>query len=573
MSATPSRVISSIEHLEQRIAPAGVVYNYVDVDGDAVTVKISKGSLADVVFTKSASGIGDQLMRIDLGSNPVFKGADITITAHPVNGVGNGKVNVGYIRAFDIDLHYVRVAGDLGRIESGDANTVTPGLAYLSVDSMRLFPLDSALAPASTGVYDTTSHVKGALSRLSVLTDVANAGFFADGFGTVVVGGSLVGSTDLSHPELLDFTGQLYSTKGFGTVVIGGDLQGGAGDSAGSIVAGNGTLGRLTVRGSVIGGSGSEYTGAIFATGKIGTLTIAGDVIGGSGAQSGYIYAGDVVSRLAVTGSIHGGSNNHTGEILTNQVLKSLYVGGQLVGGSNQGLPLTESGYIQALQLTSAVVGGVVSGTDDGSGLTNSGAIRAYDNILSLTVRRDITGNSTNPVFISGYGQPVQTKTDIAIGTLSVGGSVHYTEILAGFDVDPTLDRRGLVSNGDAQIGRVLIKGNFIASSIVAGVKTTDNFFGNADDASVPGVSGTIFSKIGSVVIGGQAYGTTDPADLNTYGITAQLLGSIRIGGALLPLTAGASNDTFALGKALPSGPTYGPTNADGRDFHVYEVL
>src|SRR3954471_3192766 len=102
MSATPKRFHSSIESLEQRIAPAGLVYNYIDVDGDAVTVKISKGTLADVVFTKTSSGVGEQLLKIDLGSNPVFKGADITISAHPVNGAGNGKVNVGYIRAFDI---------------------------------------------------------------------------------------------------------------------------------------------------------------------------------------------------------------------------------------------------------------------------------------------------------------------------------------------------------------------------------------------------------------------------------------------------------------------------------------
>src|SRR3954466_13672589 len=107
MSATPSRFFSSIEHLEQRIAPAGIVYNYIDVDGDAVTVKISKGTLADAVFTKTSSGIGEQLLKIDLGSNPVFQGADITVTAHPVNGVGNGKANVGYIKAYGVDLRYV----------------------------------------------------------------------------------------------------------------------------------------------------------------------------------------------------------------------------------------------------------------------------------------------------------------------------------------------------------------------------------------------------------------------------------------------------------------------------------
>jgi hypothetical protein len=538
-----------------------------------VTVKISKGTLADAVFTKASSGVGEQLLKIDLGSNQVFKGANITITAHPVNGVGNGKVNVGYIRAFDIDLHYVTVAGDLGRIEAGDGTLTTPGVKLLSVDSMRLFPLDSALAPAATGVYDTPSHIKGALTALRVRSDVANMGFIADGFGTVVIGGSLVGSTDLTHPEILDFTGQLYSTKGFGAVIVRGNIAGGAGNSSGSIVAAGGNIGYLVVGGSVIGGSGVAFAGSIFASGKIGTLAIYGDVFGGTGKQSGYIFAGDVVNRLVVVGSVYGGSESNTGEIFSDDLIKYLYVGGNLVGGSNNGAALTATGYIQALQFSNAVVGGVYSGYDDGSGLTNSGAIRAYDNIVRLTVKRDIIGNSTNPVFISGYGQPIQSKTDYGITTFSVGGSVQYGEILAGFDVDPSVDRRGLVTNGDAQIGRVSIKGNFIASSLVAGVKTTDNFFGNADDASVAGMSGTVLSSIGTVVIGGQAYGTVDPTDINTYGITAQKLGSIRIGGALVALTTGASNDTFALAKAHASGPTAGPTNADGRDFHVYEVL
>jgi hypothetical protein len=573
MSATPSRSASSIELLEPRIAPAGIVYNYIDVDGDAVTVKISKGTLADVIFSKASSGVGEQLLKIDLGANPVFQGANITITAHPVNGAGNGKVNVGYIKAFDIDLHNVTVGGDLGRIESGDANHTTAGLRLLSVDSMRLFPLDPTLAPATTGDYDTTSHIKGPLTALRVKTDLANAGFDADGFGTVIIGGSLIGSTDPARPELLDFSGQLYSTTGFGLVIVRGDIHGGAGNSSGSLVAAGGSIGLLAIGGSVIGGSGSAFAGSIFASGKIGTLAIYGDVVGGSGPQSGYIYSDDPISRLVILGSVYGGSSSHSGEILSTDVIKYLYVGGQLVGGNNNGTALTETGYIQALQLANATVGGIISGTDDGSGLTNSGAIRGYDNIVKLTVKRDIIGNSTNPVFISGYGQPVPSKTDLAIGTLSVGGSVRYGEILAGYDVNPAVDRRGLVTNGDAQIGLVSIKGNFIASSIVAGVKTTDNFFGNPDDASVAGVSSTVVSRIGSVVIGGQAYGTTDPADLGTYGITAQLLSSVRIAGSLVALTPGASTDTFALGKARASGPTYGPTNTDGRDFHVYEVV
>src|SRR5436190_18683948 len=123
----------NIEPLETRIAPA-VFAAFSDVDGDLVTVSISKGTPpsainpgdADIVISPIRVVGGEaasQLLRIDLKGNPVFKGANITVTATPQDfdgdGVldGDGLVNVGFIDASGgggIDLDAVKIEGDLG---------------------------------------------------------------------------------------------------------------------------------------------------------------------------------------------------------------------------------------------------------------------------------------------------------------------------------------------------------------------------------------------------------------------------------------------------------------------------
>ena len=138
-----------IEPLEARIAPA-ILFTYTDVDGDFVTVKISKGNAGDAIFTHPAVAgtFGEQLQKIDLNGNQVFKGANITITAKPQDVFGNGQIRgdglatIGFIEASGgggIDLGAVTIRGDLGKIKAGDATLTTPGLATLNVSSLARF--------------------------------------------------------------------------------------------------------------------------------------------------------------------------------------------------------------------------------------------------------------------------------------------------------------------------------------------------------------------------------------------------------------------------------------------------
>jgi hypothetical protein len=91
-------------------------------------------------------------------------------------------------------------------------------------------------------------------------------------------------------------------------------------------------------------------------------------------------------------------------------------------------------------------------------------------------------------------------------------------------------------------VGSITIGGDFTASSIAAGVSTgADAKFGTNDDAlgamdTLPDIKATI----GSIIIKGRANGTFGDGD--HFGIVAEQLGNITIGGAKLALTAGTDN-------------------------------
>src|SRR4051812_14417940 len=97
-SICASRLYSSLEALEPRIAPAAIL-TFLDVDGDTITIKTSKGTNADLaavglVQTSTPAGAvpgGVQIDKINLSDNAVFDGTDLTVTAR--RGVsGDGLV-------------------------------------------------------------------------------------------------------------------------------------------------------------------------------------------------------------------------------------------------------------------------------------------------------------------------------------------------------------------------------------------------------------------------------------------------------------------------------------------------
>ena len=247
---------------------------------------------------------------------------------------------------------------------------------------------------------------------------------------------------------------------------------------------------------------------------------------------------------MTIGGSLVGGSRDSTGVVASQIDLGPVRIGGDFIGGSISGTAsLLQSGFIgSAGRIASVTIGGsIISGIDDSTGSLNQCAtIIAVDDLGAVIVRGSIVGNRSpqgdSPVVICARGQanPGAT-TDLAIGRISVGGRVEFARVLAGYDVNLT------PVNGDASIGLVTVGGDWIASSLVAGVTNAasgNTNFGDGNDAAIgtgrPGVT----SRIVGVVIGGQVVGTPSGVSLtDQFGFSAQRVGHFQVGGLAMPLT------------------------------------
>jgi hypothetical protein len=381
--------------------------------------------------------------------------------------------------------------------------------------------------------------------------------------GPVTIGGSLVGGAGVSsgniggsslasftlHGSLLggagEFSANLFTGGNMGPVTIGGDILGGAGRDSAEISPG-GNLARLTVGGSVVGGAGDESATVFGGHGNMGPVLIRGDLRGGTGNQTAELFAPKNLASLVIGGSLIGGATDFSGSVFVLGTLGPVSIAGNLQGGSATGTAsLVDAGHLQGGRIVSVHIGGsIIAGTDTTSGdFHGNGAILALNDLGPVTVTGSLIGNSTNPVVISARGQavvPTGSTADVAIASLTVGGRVEFADILAGYNENLA------AVNPDAQVGAVKVGGDWVASNLAAGVDAgSDGLFGTADDILSTGTNNArILASIASVTIQGQALGTVGGSD--HFGIVAQKIGALSVGGTLLPLTSGT--DVLALG-------------------------
>lgn len=599
---------SCIEILEARIAPAAAFVSpttaiYDDVDGDHVTVKFTKSILTsnNVASVVQVNGTG-QLTLIDLtGVASAAQGTGISVTAK-LAGDGDGFVHVGQINATGIDLGAVTIHGDLGRVLAGTGSPSIPALKSLSAQSLGRFGI-------LTGSPQLESDIVGALGKLSVKGDVAGAFVNVTGggsgkIGSVTIGGSLLG-TRTSHSgsiistgdigpvkiagdmvggsqpqsgyiktngKLLSVTiggsllggplfdtGEIISDGDLGPVKIGHNFQGGPAFHSGRISTGaNAKLASVTIGGSLIGGSG-DHSGEITTLDKVGPVKIGGNIQGGSGTHSGWLNVLGALGTVTVGGSLLGGTGSNSGEILSTSTMGAVKIAGDIVGGSNSGgASLDQSGNISSGNLLASVfVGGSIrAGVNDTGGTLTHNASIAAGRIGPMTVKGGITGSIgatgggsiVTPVFITASGRinpsatPDATK-DVAIAKISIGGRVERAAILAGYDYADL--SAPSPADGDAQIGAVKIGGDWVASSLVAGVQNSGNtgtdfsHFGNASDLVIGSGNAIISAKIASITIGGQVIGSAVGGE--HFGFAAEQIGSFKAGGAIIPLSHLAS--------------------------------
>jgi hypothetical protein len=131
-----------------------------------------------------------------------------------------------------------------------------------------------------------------------------------------------------------------------------------------------------------------------------------------------------------------------------------------------------------------------------------------------------------HPVIISAQGGANPTSlTAPAIGKIKVAGSVENADIRAGFSPF------GVAISHSVAIGVVSVRGNWIASSLAAGVATGDDgYYGDSQDFVIA-TGNSIASSIAKIVIRGQIAGTSDAMSAtDRFAFTASKIGEFTLG-------------------------------------------
>lgn len=353
--------------------------------------------------------------------------------------------------------------------------------------------------------------------------------------GKVTIGGDLgrinVGDGDAAKPAISSLTVHSLGLLGLSTQGVGGSLS--------SVIEGK--VGKLNVKTSINGASLSVTGGA---DGDIGSIVIGGSMIGGATTLSGAISAQGDIGTVKIGGDVRGSSGENSGAVIAAGNIGLVQIRGSIIGGVEQGSGsiVSTGGGIKGVTLGGSIFAGATASTP-------SGMILAQTQLGPVKIAGDVVGRTDNVVIISGGGLATAPDKgiDLAVKSLTVGGSAEFMLLRAGYDVS-----NGDGINADASIGTVKIGRNLISSSIAAGVDGGfDDKFGTEDDAKFTGMgvrdNPDIASRIAGVTVGGQIQGTPE-ADSSTdgYGIVAEQIAKLTIGGVKFPVTGDA--DLLAIG-------------------------
>ncbi len=441
--------------------------------------------------------------------------------------------------------------------------------------------------------------------------------------GSVSIGGQLKGGAGADSGVIFSSIDDTTSDD-LGSVTISHGIVGGAGPNSGSVIADgrilNISLGSesAAIPAAIQGGTGT-YSGSIFSSATIGTVKIIGDILGGGAANSGSIQATGNLTSVNVIGSVFGGTADFTGSILSHDAtsvdgpkpgnIGKVTVSGALVGGVGFHSGAIEAeGNLGTVTVGSISDGGVFAGTSlenfGSAKLINvkdaiaAGTIEVDGSVSALKVKTDVTqsairasdaiksitiGGNLEQSLISAGGAAVAGRTDVAIGSIKIGGksattgNVTDSQILGGYDLD------GVV-NPHAQIGSVSVTHNWTASDLVAGVTDVDaDGFGDLDDALIftPGDTSTVIARIASITIGGTVSGTPDAVSTtDQFGFIARQIGKFKSAAGSVPLHAlTADVATFGTDVTLrdfnlpQAAPSAGVTFSGGGSLIQYILL
>lgn len=527
---------------------------YTDIDGDRVTVKLSKPLLTaanvNSVFKFNVGTVGDgadqlrQLQLIDLTPLATHM-IGITMTVQR-QAYGDGLADVGAIRATNLDVGAVSVPGDLGQIDAGLTNPLGSSGPGIGLDSLKVRSMGRLGIQTQAVGGSLVSEIDGSIGTLTVTGDLKDVtispGFTIGLFGTVAnltVGGSLIEATIGANTPMnsAKIGGGIYAGAlegGAKSITIGGSVIGGITTLSGSIITGlpNSSMGTLKIAGNLVGGLVQE-TGRIFSSGTLGAVTLGGSVIGGVGEISGVIEATTHAGAMKI-------GHNMIGKGDTSAVLSAIKIGGVSIGGSLLGGAGPNSGKIMAFGAAEAATGAVTIGHNllGGSGL-ESGRVTT-SGLPSLTIGGSLIGGSNE-----------------------LAGSVNANQAGA---LKIAHDFAGGIGEQSGDISATFFTGITIGGSMVGG--TAENA------GSIFVISDTGALKIGRDLLGGSISGATPLLHGSGKILSTVQIKSVTIGGSIITgvdnSTAGAlsSNATIRavadIGSVTIAGSVVGRATANG---------
>lgn len=494
------------------------------------------------------------------GQNSGSVDAGMIGTVSVLGSIFGGRSNnpstdgTGVIRS-DSTLGSVSIGGNLHGGSQQDSGLVS------SAGNAGTIKVLGGIIGGSAGSSSGGIFIGGNSAGVSIKGDVLGGAALESGViqiggkaGLVSLLGSLTGGAGEGSGSIIIGTDVSDTITGLS---IGRDVKGGAGERSGSIVV-EGKITSFAVKGTVHGGDGDE-SGFIDLASGAGTATISGDIEGGNGLDSGRLQSSGVITTLTLGGNLLGGNADGAGSIVSSARIGKFGIGGSVLGpdlavGATD--DVVGSGLIQAGAINTLTIGGALRVGVDASAvadLINTAAIRVANEVGSLTISRGVEGTAETPVFITARGQeilPPNPTTDTAFKSINIGG-VRFANILAGYDT--TTDATLAESNPNASINNVGIRGDWVASNLVAGAKWS-NDFGDSVHVKATGVDDPkISARILNIAIGGQIVGTAN-STTDHYGFVAEYIRQMTIGTTVKAIAIVPGSDT-------PAGPAPVPTS------------
>src|SRR5205823_4946287 len=144
---------------------------------------------------------------------------------------------------------------------------------------------------------------------------------------------------------------------------------------------------------------------------KLGTVKIGGSVLGGSADEAGTIEGHLAIGSVSIGGNLLGGAGKYSG---------SIYTGGAVAGN--------DDGAIGSI----TIGGSLIAGTHALTGIISDSTIG------TIKITGDVRGtaSATAKIIAEGILVPAVQSQALAIKNLTVGGSVTFAEVLAGYGID-----------------------------------------------------------------------------------------------------------------------------------------